>query len=97
MKRSKDCLKLIYFEQKQFRMDVTQEMLRTFNDDSRFAITSMEASKRANIEKKFLLTVYLDCNGMVQHEFLPQGRMVNKKYYLEVMSRLSGAILQKRT
>ena len=25
-----------------------------------------------------LLTVFLDCNGMVHNEFLPQGRTVNK-------------------
>ena len=34
---------------------------------------------------------------MVHYEFLPQGRMVNKEYYLEVRSRLREAIRQKRT
>ena len=29
--------------------------------------------------------------------FLPQGRMVNRKYYLKVMCRLSETILQKRS
>ena len=33
---------------------------------------------------------------MVHYEFLPQGRTVNKENYLEVMSRLSEAIRQKR-
>ena len=46
---------------------------------------------------KVLLTVFFDCNGMVHHEFLPQGRTVNKEYYLEVMCRLREAIRQKRT
>ena len=32
---------------------------------------------------KVLLTVFFDCNGVVHHEFLPQGRTVNLKYYLE--------------
>ena len=41
---------------------------------------------RSNI--KVLLTVFFDCKGMVHHEFLPQGRMVNKKYYIEIMRRL---------
>ena len=27
---------------------------------------------------KVLLTVFFDCNGVVHHEFLPQGRTVNK-------------------
>lgn len=35
--------------------------------------------------------------GVVHHEFLPQGRTVNKEYYLEVMRRLREAIRQKRT
>ncbi|UYV84371.1 hypothetical protein LAZ67_X001959 [Cordylochernes scorpioides] len=34
--------------------------------------------------------------GMVHHEFLPQGRTVNKEYYLQVMRNLREAILQKR-
>ena len=46
---------------------------------------------------KVLLTVFFDWNGMVHHEFLPQVQMVNKEYYLEVMSRLREAIRQKRT
>ena len=45
---------------------------------------------------KVLLTVFFDCNGLVHHEFLPQGRTVNKEYYLEVMRRLPEAIRQKR-
>ena len=50
---------------------------------------------RANV--KVLLTVFFDCNGVVHHEFLPQGRTFNKEYYLEVMCRLREAIRQKRT
>ena len=38
-----------------------------------------------------------DCNGVVHREYLPQGPMVNKEYYLEVMHRLSEVIRQKRT
>ena len=39
---------------------------------------------------KVLLTVFFDCNGVVHHKFLPQGRTVDKEYRLEVMR-------QKRT
>ena len=46
---------------------------------------------------KDLLTAFFDCNGVVHHEFLPQGLTVNKEYNLEVMRRLSEAIRQKRT
>ncbi|UYV63887.1 hypothetical protein LAZ67_2005888 [Cordylochernes scorpioides] len=50
---------------------------------------------RSNV--KVLLTVFFDCRGVVYHEFLPQGRKVNKEYYLQVMRNLREAIRQKRT
>ena len=46
---------------------------------------------------KILLTAFFDCNGVLHHEVLPQGRTVNKEYYLEVMRRLREALRQKRT
>ncbi|UYV72636.1 hypothetical protein LAZ67_10000122 [Cordylochernes scorpioides] len=49
---------------------------------------------RSNV--KVLLTVFLDCRGVVHHEFLPQGRTANKEYYLQVMRNLREAIRQKR-
>ncbi|UYV75886.1 hypothetical protein LAZ67_13001676 [Cordylochernes scorpioides] len=45
---------------------------------------------------KVLLTVFSDCRGVVHHEFFPQGRAVNKEYYLQVMRNLREAIRQKR-
>ena len=36
------------------------------------------SSFRSNAKVSF--TVFFDCNGMVQHEFLPQLRAVNKAY-----------------
>ena len=49
---------------------------------------------RSNL--KVLLTVFFDYHGVVHQEFLPQGRTVNKKYYLKVMRRLREAIRKKR-
>ena len=40
--------------------------------------------------ENILLTVFYDCNGMVHHNFLPQGRTANKEYYFEIMTRLLG-------
>ena len=37
---------------------------------------------------KVLLIVFFDYRGVVHQEFLPQGRTVNKEYYLKVMRRL---------
>ena len=49
---------------------------------------------RSNV--KGLLTVFFDYNGVVHREFLPEGRTVNKEYYLEVTRRLRQAIRKKR-
>ena len=46
---------------------------------------------------KVLPTVFFDCNGLVHHKFLPQGRTINKEYYLEVMRQFREEIRQKRT
>ena len=43
-----------------------------------------------------MLTVFFYSDGGVHYEFLPQGRTVNKEYYLEVMQRLREAIMKKR-
>ena len=49
---------------------------------------------RSNV--KVLLTVFFDCRGVVHHEFSPQGRTVNKEYYLQAMRNLHEGIRQKR-
>ena len=49
-------------------------------------------SRQVRSKVKVLLTVYFEYNGVVHHEFLPQGCTVNKEYYLEVMPRLREAI-----
>ena len=49
---------------------------------------------RSNV--KVLLTVFFDYHGVVHQEFLPQGRTVNKEYYLKVIRRLLEAIRKKR-
>ena len=37
---------------------------------------------------KAMLTVFFYSEGVVHYEFIPQGRTVNKEYYLDVMQRL---------
>ncbi|UYV65861.1 hypothetical protein LAZ67_3005737 [Cordylochernes scorpioides] len=49
---------------------------------------------RSNV--KVLLTVFFECKGVVHHEFVPQGRTVNKEYYLQAIRNLREAISQKR-
>ena len=48
---------------------------------------------RSNV--KVLITVFIDCNGVMHYELLTKDRTVIKKYYLEVMYRLREAIRQK--
>ena len=57
---------------------------------------SQDLSKHFMSIVKVLLTVFFDCNGEEHYEFLPQGRTVNKEYYLEVMRWLRKAIREKR-
>ena len=52
--------------------------------------------RRFQSKKKAMLTVFMDYNGIVHHEFLSEGQTVNKEYYLGVMRRLREAIRQKR-
>ena len=49
---------------------------------------------RSNV--KVSLTVFFDCRGVVHHEFLPQGKTVNKKYYLQVMRNLPGFVEEQK-
>ena len=60
--------------------------------------TSQDRKKRAKFGQmwRFYL-VFFDSRGVVHHEFLPQSRTVNKKYYLQVMRNLREAIRQKRS
>ena len=56
--------------------------------------TSPRPKKGAQVRShvKVMLTVCFDSEGVVHYEFLPQGRTVNKEYYLEVMQRLREAV-----
>ena len=71
--RAKVAPKLLNFEQKQYRMDIAQEMLTiSYNDP----IIPTEANRRA----KVLLTVVFDCNGVMHLGFMSEGRTVNNEY-----------------
>ena len=46
---------------------------------------------------KVLLVVFFNWKGIVHHEFVPRGHMVNKQLYQEVLARLSDAVRRKST
>ncbi|XP_033212193.1 uncharacterized protein LOC117169795 [Belonocnema kinseyi] len=52
--------------------------------------------RRFQSKKKVMLKVFIDYNGIVHHEILPEKQTVNKEYYLDVMRRLREAIRYKR-
>ena len=53
-------------------------------------------ARRFQSKKKAMVTVFMDYNGVVHHEFLPKGQTINKQFYLGVMRRLRQTIRQKR-
>jgi len=45
---------------------------------------------------KVVLVVFFDWKGIVHHEFVPRGQMVNKQLYQEVLALLRDAVRRKR-
>jgi len=45
---------------------------------------------------KVMLVAFFDGKGIVHHEFVPRGQMVNKQLYLDIFARLMDAVLRKR-
>jgi len=45
---------------------------------------------------KVMLVVFLDWKGIVHHEFVPRGQLVNKQFYQEVLACLWDAVRRKR-
>jgi len=43
-----------------------------------------------------MLIVFFDWKGIVHHEFVPRGEIVNKEFYLKVMKHLREAVRRKR-
>jgi len=48
------------------------------------------------IEGKEICEVFFDWKGIVHHEFVPRGQMVNKQLYWEILARLRNAVRKKR-
>ena len=80
---------------------ITGDESWVYSHDSESPIIAMEPSRRVKTEKstsssgKFegFAQCFLGLQWCGYHEFLPQGRKVNKEYYLEVMRRLHETIL----
>jgi histone-lysine N-methyltransferase SETMAR len=49
---------------------------------------------RSNV--KVMLTVFFDQEGIVHHEYAPQGQTITKEYYVQVLTHLRDAVRRKR-
>lgn len=75
----------------------TLEMLeKCFGNDSLKKTVVYQWHERFKSGRESIEDVFMDYNGVVHHEFLPEGQTVNKEYYLGVMRRLREAIRRKR-
>jgi len=45
---------------------------------------------------RVMLVVFFDWKGIVHHEFVPHGQMVNKQLYQEVLAHLRDAVCRRR-
>jgi len=45
-------------------------------------------SRKSKLEIKVMLMVFIDCHGIVHHEFTPEGQTVNAASYVEVLKHL---------
>ena len=59
-------------------------------------VAATKKARRARSHVKVMLMVFYDSEGVIHYEFLPQGRTVNKEYYLEVVQRLRETVRKKR-
>ena len=53
-------------------------------------------SRMSRSKIRVFLVVLLDWKGIVHHEFVPRGQMVNKQLYQEVLACLRDAVRKKK-
>ena len=59
-------------------------------------ITKTKEARQVRSKVKVMLTAFFDDQGVVHHEYAPEGQTVNKHYYLEVLRRLRHTVRRKR-
>jgi type IV secretory pathway VirB9-like protein len=42
----------------------------------------------SKVKNKMMLVTFFESQGIIHKEFVPQGQAANKKYYVEILSRL---------
>ncbi|KAJ4441895.1 hypothetical protein ANN_11755 [Periplaneta americana] len=92
-------------EQKETRMTLAGDMISMADEDVPKRQSSEWKSKTSPRMQKFprdtskgkvMLEVFFDSQGLIYHEFIPEGRTVTKELYVEILRRLRDAVRRKR-
>lgn len=67
-----------------------------YEDDQQSGEPNAKKARSSQPLKKTMLTVFIDYNGVVHHEFLPEGQVANRHYYVSVLKRLREVLRIKR-
>jgi hypothetical protein len=59
--------------------------------------TENEKSKNEQVECDAVMIVFFNIRGEIMNEFVLEGRTVNQKYYLEVLTKLGEEVGKKRS
>ena len=69
----------------------------SFNPHNRSTgITTDKKARQVPSIVKVMLTCFFYSHGIVHHKYAPEGRTINKEYYLQVLRRLREAVRRKR-
>lgn len=100
-RKSKNCLSIVK-QQPEFANYVgifkgsVSIILKEINHGCMFTLQKLETIPVQSRSKiKVMLTVFLDYRGILHSELIPFSQIINKDYYLNVMSHLREAIRKK--
>ena len=51
---------------------------------------------RCEAKQRFMLPAFFDSEGIVHHEYTPDGQTINKEFYMEVLRCLHKTVCRKR-
>jgi len=73
-----------------------QLLNQAYREDCMKGSPQPKKTRMSQSKIKVMLVVFFDWKGIVHHEFVPCGQMVNKQLCLEVLVRLRVAVCRKR-
>ncbi|KAJ4448728.1 hypothetical protein ANN_00119 [Periplaneta americana] len=95
--------KMLSAEQKETRMTLAGDMISMADEDGDFLNKIIAGDETwyylydpDTSKGKVMLEVFFDSQGLIHHEFIPEGRTVTKELYVEIFRRLLDAVRRKR-